>query len=124
MTEALDRLPLAILRHLNQAFTKGSDSVSKMDFVSIEGLNDVRLYFAVYDALRENDRVLSLTARRTQESAGQIVEKLFKREFRRRLKERFPWLGTEIDTNGGDVVDDLNTLYGELKGTDETDSND
>jgi hypothetical protein len=32
-----------------------------------------------------------------------------------RLKERFPWLGTDEDVNGADVVEALSEFYEELK---------
>lgn len=32
------------------------------------------------------------------------------------LKERFPWLGTDEDVNGADVIDSLNSLYFDLGG--------
>jgi hypothetical protein len=32
------------------------------------------------------------------------------------LAQRFPWLGTDEDANGADVIDALNEWYEELQG--------
>lgn len=115
MTEPLDRVTRGILEHIARVFRSGGVSVYWCDSVEVEGnTSEVRLTDAVLSALNEDDRVKSLAEKRKLESTGAIVRRIFNNEFRKQLRARFPWLETDDQTNGGDVVDGLSDFYNQL----------